>query len=220
MDLYAAPDGVVSVAGPATAFYDLPLGADGMLVGVRLRPGAVAAVIGAPACQARDSRIPLEMFWGAAAVRSLADGMLTGATARERLAVLEQALLARLADAAPVADPAVARAVGILQVRLGCPVAGLAREVGLGERQLRRRFEAAVGLGPKRLARILRFQRLLEVIRAGRGGAGWADLALRAGYFDQSHMIRESLALAGLAPALLPAGGHGRGDTSASSNTA
>jgi hypothetical protein len=48
MDLHAAPDGVVGVAGPATAFYDLPLGADGMLVGVRLRPGAVVAVIGAP----------------------------------------------------------------------------------------------------------------------------------------------------------------------------
>jgi hypothetical protein len=120
---------------------DLSLGSGGMLAGLRLRPGTAAAVIGAPAREVRYSRVPLGVFWGAAAGRRLADGLLSGATARQTVAVLEHALLARLADAAPAVDEEVARAMGILQVRPGCPVACLAREVGLDphRRRMRRR---------------------------------------------------------------------------------
>jgi hypothetical protein len=55
-----------------------------------------------------------------------------------------------------VADRVI-RAVGMLQRRPLGPVSGLADAVGLSERQLRRRVESAVGYGPKRFARILRF---------------------------------------------------------------
>ena len=40
-----------------------------------------------------------------------------------------------------------------------------AHELGVSERQLRRRFAEAVGYGPKTLARVLRFQRFLDAAR-------------------------------------------------------
>ena len=84
------------------------------------------------------------------------------------------------------------------------PVSALADEIGLSERQLRRRFEAAVGYGPKRLGRVFRFQRLLDLVHASHGRAVWSQLAIAAGYADQSHMINECLALTGGPPTALP----------------
>ena len=74
---------------------------------------------------------------------------------------------------------------------------------GLGERQLRRRFAAAVGYGPKTFARVARFRdRRSALVRAG---APLAAAAAEAGYADQAHMTREIAGLAGRTPALLRA---------------
>ena len=77
-------------------------------------------------------------------------------------------------------------------------VAVLARELSISERQLRRRFHAAVGYGPGTLARVLRFRRFLALLDRGRDDL--AGLAFEAGYADQPHLARESRRLAGLTP--------------------
>ena len=79
----------------------------------------------------------------------------------------------------------------------------LAAALGISERQLRRRFHAAVGFGPKTLARILRFQRMLSLVRQRASRRDLARLALDAGYADQAHMTAECTRLAGLPPGRL-----------------
>jgi AraC-like DNA-binding protein len=74
----------------------------------------------------------------------------------------------------------------------------------MSERQLRRRFKAAVGLSPKALERVLRFQRFLALVHTG----GWSRLGLARtaaalGYADQAHLTRECVRLSGLPPAEL-----------------
>ena len=76
----------------------------------------------------------------------------------------------------------------------GTPVATVAAHVGLGTRQLHRLSLERFGYGPKTLASILRFQRALRLARTERSAAA---LALRAGYADQAHLIRETRRLAG-----------------------
>ena len=90
--------------------------------------------------------------------------------------------------------------------------------LGIGDRQLRRRFADAVGYGPKTLERILRFQRFLTLAIHE---ADLARLALDAGYADQAHLTRECTRLAGLPPAQLLAEGAGpAGERSVSFKTA
>ena len=91
--------------------------------------------------------------------------------------------------------------------------------LGIGDRQLRRRFADAVGYGPKTLERVLRFQRFLGLAaREARPDLAW--LALEAGYADQAHLTRECTRLAGLPPAALLAAGAGpAGDRSVSFKT-
>ena len=80
--------------------------------------------------------------------------------------------------------------------------------LGIGDRQLRRRFADAVGYGPKTLERVLRFQRFLA-LAAREAAPDLARLALEAGYADQAHLTRECSRLAGLPPAALLATGAG-----------
>ena len=92
-------------------------------------------------------------------------------------------------------------------------VADLADTLGIGERQLLRRFDRAVGYGPKTLDRVLRLQRLLRALDAGRGD-DLAWLALDLGYADQAHMTREAVRLAGRTPGeLRQARGRGGGQS-------
>jgi transcriptional regulator GlxA family with amidase domain len=81
-------------------------------------------------------------------------------------------------------------------------VSELARAVDLGERQLERLFDAKVGLSPKALAKVLRFQSFLAHAHEPRPTA---DLALAHGYTDQSHLARDLRALTDLTPAELRA---------------
>jgi AraC-like DNA-binding protein len=93
-------------------------------------------------------------------------------------------------------DP-LTRLAAVAMAAPGARVDALGRELGLSERQLRRRFADAVGYGPKTLARVLRFQRFLALARPG---DDLARLALSAGYADQAHLTRETRRLAGRTP--------------------
>ena len=100
-----------------------------------------------------------------------------------------------------VPDPVVAEAVRRLQRGNIGDVGGLAAAIGISRRQLRRRCEAAVGLPPKPLHRILRLQRFLALTRRRDVAAtNLAVLATQAGFADQSHLCRECLRLTGRSP--------------------
>jgi AraC-like DNA-binding protein len=98
-------------------------------------------------------------------------------------------------------DTRVARAVAAIERRGGQgSIDAVLRESGTSPRQLERLFDEGIGLSPKRLARITRFQRALAALEhAERRGAG-ATTALACGYADQAHFIRDFKALAGCPP--------------------
>lgn len=80
----------------------------------------------------------------------------------------------------------------------------LARETGVSDRALRRRFRDRTGIGPKAYARLVR----LNAVIAGADGLArpnWAQLAAEHGFCDQSHLIRDCLAIMGVPPATLHA---------------
>ena len=133
----------------------------------------------------------------------MAENLLGAITPTQRMSLLGDLVIDYFATAEPELDQPVARAVEVLRTQPDRPVSALAGEVGLSERQLRRRFDVAVGYGPKQLGRVFRFQRLLDLIHAAHGRPGWSQLAIAAGYADQSHMINECLALSGGPPTAL-----------------
>ena len=77
----------------------------------------------------------------------------------------------------------------------------LATDAGVSSRQLQRRFLLEVGIGPKLLSRILRFQQIFRAV--DRRDDGWAAVAADCGYYDQAHLIRDFREFARQTPALL-----------------
>jgi AraC-like DNA-binding protein len=67
---------------------------------------------------------------------------------------------------------------------------------------MERRFREAVGVSPKTLARIVRFQ---EVLRRSPAESASADVALDCGYYDQAHLLRDFRDFAGVVPTLFRA---------------
>jgi AraC-like DNA-binding protein len=203
MDLVASGPGL-HLAGPDTRAWQVRRRAGGVAVGVRFHPGAAPSLVGPPASELLDTRVAPEDLWGRPG-RELAERVGEAASPPAALAAMVAGLTARLADAAPP-DPLVAAAVAFMERDPAAAgrVGALGPTVGLGERQLRRRFLASVGYGPKTLARVLRFQRLLALLQADPAvRPTLADAAVRAGYADQAHMTAECTRLAGRSPAAL-----------------
>ena len=77
----------------------------------------------------------------------------------------------------------------------------LANEAGVSSRQLERRFLREVGVGPKLLGRIIRFQQVFRAVE--HCNAAWAEIAIECGYYDQAHLIRDFNQFAQQTPAVL-----------------
>ena len=177
------------VAGPDTGPLPVTSAPGAVLVGARFRPGTGGAALGLPLSELRNLRVDLDALRLDLAEQLHAE--LDPGEAMRRVAAVATAL------ATAPADGAVAEAVRRLD-RPRARVETLADDLGLSERQLRRRCHAAVGYGPKTLARVLRFRRFLAS-----ADGDLARAALDAGYADQSHLTRECTRLAGRPPAAL-----------------
>jgi len=175
------------VAGPDTGPVPVTPAAGNVFIGARFGPGAGGAALGLPLSELLDQRVGLEELRPELAQRLPAD--LDPREAARRVA--------EIALAAAPADAAVAEAARRLQDPRA-RVESLADELGLSERQLRRRCHAAAGYGPKTLQRVLRFRRFLAL-----ADRDLARAALDAGYADQAHLTRECTRLAGKPPTAL-----------------
>jgi AraC-like DNA-binding protein len=207
------PEGDVPIlAGPHTTHVPSSRPPGSTVVGASFRPGAAPAVLAIPASELRDLRLPLVEVWDGRA-EPLALAIADARSPSDRLKLIAEELRRRLNGAEP-ADRLVATAVSRLKGARLSRVRAIGEELGISERQLRRRFHAAVGYGPKTLARVLRFQRMLALARTRTSRGDLTQLALDAGYADHAHMTAECTRLAGIPPArllaeryLLPTGG-------------
>lgn len=212
VDLVWTPGSPPLVAGPDTAAVSAKVAAHTSVIGIRFRVGAAGAALEVPAAELRDARLALANLWGGTAER-LEERL---DTARFPLAELARTLASR--GGREVAPDALVRAAAARLARPRATVPAVAYDLGIGERQLRRRFDEAVGYSPKTLQRVLRLQRFLRL--AQDPAADLARLALDAGYADQAHLTREVRRLGGLPPAALLASGAGpAGETSDSFKT-
>lgn len=82
----------------------------------------------------------------------------------------------------------------------GLSIASLSQELGYSRKHLAARFHDQIGLTPKLAARLFRFQHALALLGQTSLPPDWSDLAQAAGYYDQSHLIRDFRQFSGLAP--------------------
>jgi AraC-like DNA-binding protein len=192
------PDGCCDISFDGTSLWATPAASGptavrlhgiGKSIGVRLRPESARAVLG-DLDELPDGPIRLTFVWRSARYVEGALATLDAPTAQVRLLIDEVLRRHR--------PSAVDRVVGEGRRALdgGATVTSVARDVGMSERHLRREFTRSVGIGPKQYARLARFQRALEAIRA-RPELTFAELAASSGFADEAHLARECRTIAG-----------------------
>lgn len=179
MDLIRMDDTIL-VAGPDTAAF-VTAGSPDTVQGLRFRPGVLPRLLGVPAAELRNARVPLAELRNVGHDRSLV-----------QLAVALAAEVPRT-QTAPWSLPELTRVTGRLAA--GAPISETAHDAGWSNRTLQRHCTAVYGYGPVTLRRILRFRRAVRLLEAGLAPA---IVAAHTGYADQPHLHREVRSLAGV----------------------
>ncbi|WP_418041775.1 DUF6597 domain-containing transcriptional factor [Paenibacillus xylanilyticus] len=154
--------------------------------GIRLYSESARTILKAPISTLKTNRMFLEEFWGQEAL-DWVEKLLTAQSIPDRIEVVEQQLSQILAATESPAPTLVYQSLQyIYEVKGNLSVTELADKVNFSERHLRRAFELELGLSPKEMLGIVRFQSLLGELYSG-DYSSLTDLALQHGYYDQSH---------------------------------
>jgi AraC-like DNA-binding protein len=165
------------------------------VVGVRFHPTGAHPLFRFPMAELANELVPLED------VVALPERFGSASSMEDRRRTLDAILSTRFENTATL-DSDFERAVGsVVEAEGRVSTDTLAALMGVGPRQLERRFRERVGLGPKRFAKVLRFQSVFR--RAFLDERPWAELALDCGYYDQAHFIRDFKSFTGRSPSAL-----------------
>jgi AraC-like DNA-binding protein len=190
--------------GPSTRALIIRPGRTVDVIGIRFHPGGATLLGAAPPRELRNCALDTR----AAGVRLpdlLLERLWELRRDRERADLLDQFLMQQLAVTALdhqvlVLQSWIVRSGGAVRTRT------LAEATGLSMRQMQRRFQAATGVTPKLLSRLVRLQRAL--VAASLPNTTLAAVAARAGYADQAHFTREFREFAGVSPSVHFRGMH------------
>ena len=169
------------------------------LLGIRFQPGGTRPFLDSPAHEFTDAVVDLGSF-SSTFERDLLHVCADSRTLAARVAEADAYLCERLGKTD--ADlHLIELALRIIHRRGLVSVDQLASHAGVSSRQLERRFLREVGIGPKLLARIVRFQQVSRAVE--QCDSAWAEVAVECGYYDQAHLIRDFNQFAQQTPAVL-----------------
>jgi AraC-like DNA-binding protein len=170
-------------------------------VEVELTPLGAYRLLGVPLSELANDVVEIDEL-GSRPLAILADRLASAPDWTARFDLLDEELRHRAAEG-PEVDPAVVWAWRQLTESHGqVPVGVLADEIGWSRRHFVARFRHHVGLAPKPAARILRFQRAVQLLTVG-DAANISAVAAACGYTDHSHLVRDFHDLAGCTPTAL-----------------
>lgn len=157
---------------------------------VRFTPDG-AGCLGVPASELTGSSVGLDELWSAREASELRERVLEAQTSEAQIERVQDAIARRPFERDAQLSEAIRRLAQGDEVRV------VADAVGLGERQLERRMRERVGASPKRFASLARLERAVALVRQN---VPLTRAALEAGYYDQSHFIRDFQRATGTSP--------------------
>ena len=169
------------------------------LLGIRFHPGGAFPLFRIPMHELTNQVVDLAAIAGTLE-RDLVAGTEAAESLRLKIKAVEELLVDRVRSCKHDSWLA-GLAKRIVQCGGQVSVDSLATEAGVSSRQLERRFLREVGIGPKLLCRLLRFQQIFRAI--DRNDSGWAVTAAECGYYDQAHLIRDFQEFAWQTPSML-----------------
>lgn len=184
------------ISGPYAGPFLTDTALESSVIGVHFKPGGAFPFLGVGAEELRGRHCDLEAIWGTGAV-ALRERLCGTGPVEHRFRLLEQFLKTRLRSLKR--HSAVVLALSVFAHARSQMTRELAHDACLSEKRFIDVFRREVGVNPRLLTRICRFQRILARTQRP-DGLNWAELASNYGYFDQSHLIRDFVAFSSVSP--------------------
>lgn len=186
------------IHGQLKTYFELEATGKISIFSARLHPAGLQPFVDFDVDTFTGSTLTISEVWGKDG-ETLETAILVCANHQERIILLEKFLLekrqALKVDNAPVEFCVEAMLQNVGDVSID----KLANELEIGKRQLERRFTAAVGISPKLLARVIRFQNILQLIE-NKEFKSFTTVAYEGGFYDQAHFIKDFKDFTGLNP--------------------
>jgi AraC-like DNA-binding protein len=155
-----------------------------------------AAFLNEPLDLLFNQTMPIDCLVRRSRLDKLHEQLVDAGDFMRRTKVLERFMLRKLRAEAP--DAVAEAAAAHIRNRHGAVrMDKLARTMGLSLSALERRFRRYVGASPRKFASIARMR---QVLRLRKAGGNMTEIAHGAGYFDQSHFIKDFKRFTGLTP--------------------
>lgn len=156
-----------------------------------------AALLRQPVHELANRTVALDSVLGArVGLDCLYDQIVMAENHSQRIRLVENFLLTQVSDSQ--VDRDIAAAVALIErTQTLVRVEELAQQIGLSQSALERRFRRRVGVSPRQFTSLVR---LHHVLRLHTTGIDLTTLAHTAGYYDQSHFIKDFKRFTGFAP--------------------
>lgn len=168
------------------------------MIGVHFKPGGAYPFFDFPISELNNLTIEMDSVWNNA-IHTIREAILNTESTDQKFSILENYFLEK---GKRKAEPNVLVKYAVEQLMASPAVwtiDRLTKKVGVTQKHLISLFKKYVGLSPKQLARISKFQKVIQLAETQQR-IEWTQLAYECGYYDQSHFIREFQAFSGINP--------------------
>ena len=163
---------------------------------IKFKEGRASAFFKEPLHELFAISIPLDSLIHRSLIEQIEEQLAEATTHTQRIAIIEAFLISRLHEPKP--DLLVQKAVNSIQHSKGnIRINELMDSVYLSRDAFEKRFRKSTGTSPKQFSSIIRLNNLISNLD---DNSSLTDAALTAGYFDQSHFIKDFKAFTGEVP--------------------
>lgn len=191
--------GNTSIVGVMHGKFTRLLKENGLVFGIKFRPGAFYPFASVPASTFTDNTVHPGVVFGAEG-EALEERLLTHEDDESMVRVAETFLSAHLPERDEQMELARQIAERILTDHEIISVEQLAQCYSMTARTLQRLFSQYIGVSPKWVIQRYRLHEAAERLDSGEV-TDWTALALDLGYFDQAHFIKDFKMIVGTTPA-------------------
>lgn len=179
----------VAIFGQQMKRCDVHLAPEFLMFRVHFQPGALFRLLGIPLNEFGEDYFDAEPVLGRD-VLDVSESLDTAGSYTEMVEAVESYLVRSVARAAQNVLPVDKAAGQLMADPVHASVDWLARQAFLSPRQLNRKFNERIGVGPKLYGRLVRFHRAY-LFKVAHPTLAWPTVAHQFGYTDYQHMVRD-----------------------------
>lgn len=193
---------------PRTCIFGLPISrqnlhlpSEYMMVHVRFQPGAIHKLLRIPMYDLLHQYVEAQVILGRE-INDVEDQLAHATTYDELPLILDRYFTKKVKKVKFGFEPIDKIGSIILSNPQGFNLSQTANDACLSFRQFEKRFERQVGVTPKYFARICRFYQAYS-LKDARQELDWLSIAVKTGYSDYQHLVKDFKQFAGVTPNML-----------------